>query len=320
MIADFLFKFMLTTAAVWLVLELAQRCGESAAGLAAGLQITIVPALMILGLHQGDAFVAEAAIGGLVAVASSAVFAVVYFSLPADPERRSRRICTIAALGAAALVSVSLFAGQDAGWISAVRAFMLAVLACRCAAAFMRSAPPASPARRSDRTPHALIALLVGALSSLACLLTTAISPAACGLMAGLPTVCVFVLLRQHRLHGSVGVAQLLHDYVRGRGVRVAFMVLAACAAQTGWALALCLGLVGAYGWGVFTRDKGDVPNRTGRATLLQGLLAFKQRDVASEQTYGSRLSPLRPTSASSTLWMSASAAAPTRPRAGSTG
>lgn len=282
MVADLLFKCMLTTAAVWLVLELAQRCGERAAGLAAGLPITSLPLLMILGLHHGDAFVAEAAIGGLVAVASSAVFAVVYLSLAADPEPRSRRISVIAALGAAAMVSVGLFAGQDAGWIGAVGAFMLAVLACRGAAAFMHSAPPVSPARQSERTPQALIALLVGAVSSLACLLTTAISPAACGLLAGLPTVCVVVLLRQHRRHGPVGVAQLLHGYVRGLGVRVAFMALVACAAQTGWALALCLGLVGAFGWVLFTRDR-DVASARTYGVLHQAATRFPTPSLSKE-------------------------------------
>jgi hypothetical protein len=175
---DLLPTCWLTTGAVWLVLELAQRCGERMAGLTAGLPITELPRLTLLGRHHAYAFVPDAALGGLLTVAGSAVFT-------------------------------------------------LAVLACGCAAVRGRCAQPVLLARRSEQTPRCLLVLQVGAVSLTACFLSSATSAAACGLLVG-------------------------------------------------WAPALCLGLVGAFGWGVFTRDQVDVPNRPERITRWQGLLAVE--------------------------------------------
>ena len=254
---DVLMKFLLTTGGVWLVLELARRCGDRVAGWTAGLPIMSAPTLVMLGVERGDACVAQAATGAMLAVVGSAAFAVVYLAIARQfgHRRWSRTISLAGALLAVAVMSGALGAAAGAGWLGIATAFLLASLACASAAVNIRAPVKADGVEQGASVSPVLVALLVGAISTALSSLAAGLPASACGLLAGLPTTCVVVLARQHRAHGLDGVARLLEGYVRGLGTRIAFMAAVACAGTTGWAVAIALGVTACVLWSAVRFD-----------------------------------------------------------------
>ena len=259
MLGDVLMKFLVTTGGVWLVLELARRYGERLAGWTAGLPIMSGPTLVMVGLDRGDSGVAQAAIGGMLAVASSAAFAVVYLAIARSfrDRRGSRAASLVGAIAVVVVISGALGTSASAGWLGIVTAFVLAVLACIGAGAIVGAqAKKANIGGRRDGLATVSVALLVGAITTGLSCVAASLPASACGLLAGLPTTCMIVLTRQHKAQGLDGVARLLDGYVKGLGARTAFTLGVACAGTTGWAVALALGVVMGTLWSSVRVDR----------------------------------------------------------------
>ncbi len=237
---DWVFRSVLTSAAVLLVLTAAKHFGPRVAGLVAALPLVTAPALVWLAHEQGTAFAVGAAVSSVAACAMLAVFASAF----AIVARVAGAGLALAAggLAAAAMTLPTLAAGVGLG-----RALAFALIFCvvahlampaRCAVAVRC---PASPLGSTG------VAVMVGIFTALLATVGPALGDTATGVLSSLPLIGGAAAIREHAHGGHRASSQFLRGYVAGLFGKAAFgAAFALLAPALGSELAVVLACVAA--------------------------------------------------------------------------
>jgi hypothetical protein len=234
---DWVWKGMLTTASVALVLAFARRWGGGAAGLLAGLPTTTGPALGFMAAEHGERFAAAAAAATVAACAMVAAFALAY-AHAAAARRPPRVALAFGTAGALLLGGPALAAGGQL-----VPAVALALVCCGVALlAWPAEADDDKRPAGSVRSSPVMPAALAGGISVCLGVAGPVIGTLLAGLLASLPVVSVSVALAQHAVAGPAVARCFLRGTVVGLWGRVAFgavFAMTVCAHGVAWAVGL---------------------------------------------------------------------------------
>jgi hypothetical protein len=241
---EWLWKALLTAAAVLLVMDLARRGGRRTAGMVAALPTVTAPALVWLAHDRGDAFASNAATAGVAACAISAAFSVVYAHVARRRGVATAMCCAMLAAvvcaGPVALASTTLLA-----------AVALAVVSCTLA--WLCSPVPPDSTRRLVQAPILATALTATVLAAFTVALAPLFGSVASGVLASLPLIGGAVAATEHLSGGHASAAHFLKGYVCGLLPRASYCATFAwLGVPLGWfdaslAAASCCGAVGLF-------------------------------------------------------------------------
>lgn len=228
-----LFKFAVTPVLVAAMSVAARRFGPTVGGIIIGLPWMTGPVLFFLALEHGNAFLAEAARGALLAIPAIGAYAVAY-------TRAARRFsplsCVVAGTGAFG-VAGWLTSGLDiaVGWVALVA--IAALLAAR-----ILIPPPRRPI--AAMTPPwwdiparmAATALLVGCIAAAA----NRVGPTLLGIVSSFPVIMTVITTFTHQRWGIDAATAMLRGIMLSLLGFVAFFSVVSVFASS-------LGLVPAY-------------------------------------------------------------------------
>ena len=207
---EFLIRTVATAAIVALMLLAVRRFGHRTAGVMAGLPFTTVPALGWTAATGGTELASRTSIGSVFGCIIVPLFAVAY---DRTARKYSPRRSLVASLGAV-VCGVMVASHMPATLWTAAALCAAGSVAALCA---LRGPRPVQDTQRHASCPPSSIAfsaVLVGALSATIAALAMATSPQLAGLLAGLPTLGMVTLLRQHGVQGAACVTPFLRGYV----------------------------------------------------------------------------------------------------------
>lgn len=240
---DWMWKALLTAAAVSLVMLLARKGGRRAAGMVAALPTVTAPALAWLAHDRGNGFAADAGIASVAACAMLAAFAVVHAHVA-----RHRGVVTTLCCG---IVAAALFAVPAAlASTRLIAAIALAVFS--CVLALLCLPLPPRHALLPARTPLAATVLAAACLGMLTAAAAPLFGSFVAGMLASLPLISGAVAVTEHAATGHAGVAQFLRGYVAGLLARATFCsAFALLAVPLGWVAASGVAALCAAGLGL---------------------------------------------------------------------
>lgn len=229
-----LVKVAATAGVVVLACAIAERAGPFLGGLITTLPISAGPAYVLLALHVDDRFIAESAVGSLVANAATGLFLMVYMRLA---PRRSLPLSLGAALAAWLLLALL---GRAVAWTAVSATALNLVVYGIC----LLSAPPLDAAARIDTAPRwydlPLRALLVGLLVGTVVTASRAIGATATGLVALFPMVFTSLTAILHPRIGGAATTAVLASAARAMpGFGLGILVLHLAAVPLGRAAAI---------------------------------------------------------------------------------
>ncbi|HEY5306682.1 MAG TPA: hypothetical protein VIJ52_08470 [Pseudolabrys sp.] len=225
----------------------AERFGPLVGGLVATLPISAGPVYVFLALDHDAHFIAQGALGSLVANSYNVVFALAYALLA------QKRSLPISLTGAFAAWLALTWIGHMVSWTLASAIVLNVVL---IGLSFWLSAPLRhAPMPRVQRRWYDLllragmVALLVGTVITL----SFHIGPSASGSLAVFPIVLTSIMLILHRRVGGPATAAVIANAVIGlAGFGIAVVVLDLTAEKLGSPLALTLTLLVSIGCNLF--------------------------------------------------------------------
>ena len=225
----------------------AERFGPLVGGLVATLPISAGPVYVFLALDHDAHFIAQSALGSLIANSYNVVFALTYALLA---QKRSLRVSLTGAFAAWLALT---WIGHIVSWTLASAIVLNVVL---IGLSFWLSAPLRhAPMPRVQRRWHDLllragmVALLVGTVITL----SFHIGPSASGSLAVFPIVLTSIMLILHRRVGGPATAAVIANAVIGlAGFGIAVVVLDLTAEKLGSPLALTLTLLVSIGCNLF--------------------------------------------------------------------
>ena len=261
-----LLKIGLVTACVYAAMAQTRRGRVELTGLVA-VAVT-APSLALLAVHHDGAFVADAAVGALLATPVCAFFAIACAALArggnGEPQRQRARSAPLWALGMTAVLTLILFAllhQRDAAVGPALAAAALAAwLAPWCIGVALGNTHHAIgpvPGSTASATPragawgHWCMPVLAGLISASVSEAGPHLGPHLSGFLAGLPTIALCLTLAVGRQDRCKTLPPLLLAYSHGLRLRVLFAAVVALYGATlgaGWALALATALMLAAG------------------------------------------------------------------------
>ena len=221
----------------------AERFGPLVGGLVATLPISAGPVYVFLALDHDAHFIAQSALGSLIANSYNVVFALTYALLA------QKRSLPVSLTGAFAAWLALTWIGHIVSWTLASAIVLNVVL---IGLSFWLSAPLRhAPMPRVQRRWHDLllragmVALLVGTVITL----SFHIGPSASGSLAVFPIVLTSIMLILHRRVGGPATAAVIANAVIGlAGFGIAVVVLDLTAEKLGSPLALTLTLLVSIG------------------------------------------------------------------------
>ena len=225
----------------------AERFGPLVGGLVATLPISAGPVYVFLALDHDAHFIAQSALGSLVANSYNVVFALTYALLA------QKRSLPVSLTGAFAAWLALTWIGHIVSWTLASAIVLNVVL---IGLSFWLSAPLRhAPMPRVQRRWYDLllragmVALLVGTVITL----SFHIGPSASGSLAVFPIVLTSIMLILHRRVGGPATAAVIANAVIGlAGFGIAVVVLDLTAEKLGSPLALTLTLLVSIGCNLF--------------------------------------------------------------------
>lgn len=225
----------------------AERFGPLVGGLVATLPISAGPVYVFLALDHDAHFIAQSALGSLIANSYNVVFALTYALLA---QKRSLRVSLTGAFAAWLALT---WIGHIVSWTLASAIVLNVVL---IGLSFWLSAPLRhAPMPRVQRRWYDLllragmVALLVGTVITL----SFHIGPSASGSLAVFPIVLTSIMLILHRRVGGPATAAVIANAVIGlAGFGIAVVVLDLTAEKLGSPLALTLTLLVSIGCNLF--------------------------------------------------------------------
>src|SRR5665213_2739105 len=225
----------------------AERFGPLVGGLVATLPISAGPVYVFLALDHDAHFIAQSALGSLVANSYNVVFALTYALLA------QKRSLPVSLTGAFAAWLALTWIGHMVSWTLASAIVLNVVL---IGLSFWLSAPLRhAPMPRVQRRWYDLllragmVALLVGTVITL----SFHIGPSASGSLAVFPIVLTSIMLILHRRVGGPATAAVIANAVIGlAGFGIAVVVLDLTAEKLGSPLALTLTLLVSIGCNLF--------------------------------------------------------------------
>lgn len=224
---DWSTKALVTAATVALLLAVARRFGQRAAGMLAGLPTVTGPALIWLALDHGPVYAFEAAIGSVSACLPCAAFALAY-------ERASRRFGIWIAVTAGCVATLAL-----ASPLQQLSGDLLVALFCAGVGAVLvhRAMPDDRETERGSGKPSRellLTAIVSGAVSGIVSLAAPGAGPFWAGVLASPPLIAAVVAMHQHAHSGHPSVRRFLRGYVAGLLGRAVFAAGFALFVQSG--------------------------------------------------------------------------------------
>ena len=265
-----LLKTALVTACVYAVMAQTRRGRVELAGLVA-VAVT-APSLGLLAVHHDGAFVADAAVGALLATPLCAFFAIACAALvrlgngvPPRHRARSAPLWALSMTAVLTLILTALMRQLDVAMGPALAAAALAAwLAPWCIGLALGVAlgnthhatgplpgPTASATPRAGAWGHWCMPLLAGLISASVSGAGAHLGPHLSGFLAGLPTIALCLTLAVGRQDRCKTLAPLLLAYSHGLRLRVLFAAVVAlygAALGAAWALALATALLLAAG------------------------------------------------------------------------
>jgi hypothetical protein len=238
-------KMAATAGLVVLASVLTERLGPFVGAMISSLPVSAGPAFVFIALDHDDAFVAQTALGGLVANAATLVFAHVYAVLAQD------RPLWVALPLAFAVWAGLVVNAMPVNWtVGSLAALNLAVAVATLwpLRHYRRAAMGKVPKRRWYDVP--LRAILVAMLVAGVVLASHAFGPLISGLLSVVPIVFVsLTLILQPRIGGPGTAAVLTNGCVGLIGFGIAMMVMHLTAVPLGRAVALTLFFSICIGW-----------------------------------------------------------------------
>jgi hypothetical protein len=221
----------------------AERFGPLVGGLVATLPISAGPVYVFLALDHDAHFIAQSALGSLVANSYNVVFALTYALLA------QKRSLPVSLSGAFAAWLALTWTGHMVSWTLAsaiVLNVVLIGLSYRLSAPLRHAPMPRVQRRWYDLLLRAgMVALLVGTVITL----SFHIGPSASGSLAVFPIVLTSIMLILHRRVGGPATAAVIANAVIGlAGFGIAVVVLNLTAEKLGSPLALTLTLLVSIG------------------------------------------------------------------------
>lgn len=203
---------------------IAERAGPRVAGLLAGLPLGTAIVFFFLGLEQGPAFVTDAAVYTLAALAATLAFSYAYWLASSRIRRFNLVLTSLSAIAVFALCSV-LISLLPLGILGATA---LVVAAIAAAMAAMHAIPERPMARIRITLP--IMALRAGTAAAVVLVVTglaESIGPRWSGLLSGFPMTFYPLLLVIHAGHSTEAVHGILRNFPFGVGAVVTFTISA---------------------------------------------------------------------------------------------
>ena len=202
-----LVKMAVTAGFVMLASTAAERGGPVIAAMIATLPVAAGPAYVFLALDHDAAFIAQSALGSLVANANTSIFALVFAALA---QRQGRTLSVLTALA----IWVGLaYAVRSVDWTTATGLAFNAVGVGACIWLGERfrhvRVPPTAPRLSDLLLRAAMVAVLVGTVVAL----SSAVGPTISGILAVFPIVLLsLMLILQPRIGGPATAAVLANS------------------------------------------------------------------------------------------------------------
>jgi len=231
----------LSAAAVGVLLATLRRAGPRAAGLAAAVPISSLPALFWLSLERGGGYATHAVLGSLWGTGLTVLLGAGF----------ARAALVVHAGWAATVAGVATVALAAATWQLATLPVAAALLAL-AAVVVGRAATPRIPAHDGERRGSARDATLVamasaGAMSLVVTELSRRSAPQFCGLIAAIPIIGMFTTCAGYRQGGAPRMLRVLGGYLDGMAAKAAFLAALGAAWTVGaGALAWAVGVAAA--------------------------------------------------------------------------
>ncbi len=249
---------MAVTAAFLITASLAaERAGPVIGGLVASLPISTGPVYLFLAMDHDAQFIATGALGTLVMNTANVVFALIYALLA-----QKRSLAVSFGLGIASWFAI--------GWIANSLDWSLAAATALNAAAIAGSYLIVRPLRHVQVPPMharwpdlALRGALAAALVGIVVAFSAHIGAKASGIFGVFPTVFTSVMLIMHNRLGGKATAAVLANAILGLGgFGLAAATVHLAAAPLGKWIALFLGLMASFAWGllIFATRKRPIP------------------------------------------------------------
>jgi hypothetical protein len=226
----------------------AETAGPMGAALIASLPISAGPAYVLLALDHDGQFIAQSALGSLVALPAVAVFVVVYARLAKTAGLAISLLAALIAWALAAYLVQKLDLSLGAALALNTLAFAAAAFATRH---FFKAELRAAGARRWWEVPAR--AILVAGLVGVVLVVGRVFGPAAAGLTAVFPlTMTSLVLILHPRLGWQSSVAMLVNSLLGMIGFGAALALVALTATRWAAPVALSLALLAGVTWNFF--------------------------------------------------------------------
>ena len=243
----------LSAAAVGVLLATLRRAGPRAAGLAAAVPISSLPALFWLSVERGGGYATHAALGSLWGTGLTVLLGAGF----------ARAALVVHAGWAATFAWLATVALAAATWQLATLPAAAALLAL-AAVVVGRAATPRAPAHDGERRGNARDATLLamataGAMSLVVSELSRRSAPQFCGLIAAIPVLGMFTTCAGYRQGGAPRMLRVLAGYLDGMAAKAAFLAAlgAAWALDVGasaWAIGFAAAATTLFGQQRFTR------------------------------------------------------------------
>lgn len=220
-----LLKLAVTTAVVLALSALAERAGPRIAGLLAGLPLGTAIVFFFIGLEQGPAFVARAAVYTLGGITATLAFAYAYWWASSRIRRYNLLLTSAFALPVFGLCAFAISLLPLTIW--SATAMMAAAIA---AAMWAMHAIPEQRMAGRIRLTLPVLGLRAGAAAAVVLAVTglaDIIGPRWAGLLSGFPMTFYPLLLVIHAGYSEKEVHGLLRNFPFGLGAVVCFILAA---------------------------------------------------------------------------------------------